>query len=238
MSKYLQIAIDGPVAAGKGTVARMLADQLGLIYVDTGAMYRAAALLAKEAGVSWDDDRGVAELVETAKIVLRQPQGVERDGRLISVIVNGRDVSWKIRDEEISWGSSVVAKLPSVRSVLVKKQKKIAEKNSVVMEGRDITTVVLPNADLKIFLTADLEERARRRYVQLLERGEKASYQKLVSEMKNRDKQDSGRDADPLTVSEEAWVLDTTNMTIAQVVSKIAVKIKKIVKSEYGKAGD
>lgn len=224
--KILQIAIDGPVAAGKGTVARLVAERLGITYVDTGAMYRVAGLLATRVGVSWENEAEVAKLVDEAEIKLNQPQGEEKDGRLITVIVNGEDVSWKIRTEEASKGSSVVAKHSKVRQVLVTKQQKIAAEQSVVMEGRDITFRVLPKATLKIYLTATAEERAKRRHKELLMRGEDVTYEAVLQDLKRRDDQDMGRAVDPLQVAEGAWVLDTTGMTIEGVVDKIVEKVK------------
>lgn len=228
MRKNLQIAIDGPVAAGKGTVARLVADRLNITYIDTGAMYRVAGLLATRAGVSWEDEAGVANLVEKAKIELRQPQGEEKDGRLISVMMNGEDVSWKIRTEEASKGSSAVAKLPKVREVLVKKQQEIANNQSVVMEGRDITFRVLPKADLKIYLTASAEERAKRRHKELLMRGEDAVYEAVLTDLIKRDKQDMGRKVDPLRIVDGAWVLDTTGKSIEKVVAEIEQKVNRL----------
>jgi cytidylate kinase len=224
--KIIQIAIDGPVAAGKGSVARALAEKLGILYVDTGAMYRAAALLARRAGVKWENETGVAELVNKALFEMYASSGEERDGRLVTLKVDGEDVSWAIRTEEMSEGSSAVAVHPQVRKELVKIQKEMAEKQSVVMEGRDITTVVLPRATLKVFLTAEADERARRRYKQLLEKGEAVTYEKVLTDLKARDFQDSERKADPLRITQDAWVLNTTGMTIDEVVEKIKGKIE------------
>lgn len=225
MKQHLQIAIDGPVAAGKGTVARLVAERLGITYIDTGAMYRVAGLLATRAGVSWEDENGVRRLVEKAEIQLRQPEGEEKDGRLITVIVDGEDVSWKIRTEEAGRGSSAVAKLGKVRQALVKKQQAIANRQSVVMEGRDITFRVLPRADLKIYLTASAKERAKRRHKELLMRGEDVSYEMVLEDLKKRDSQDMRRKVDPLHVAPGAWVLDTTELTIEEVVEVIAKKV-------------
>ena len=224
-SKTLQIAIDGPVAAGKGTVARLVAERLGITYIDTGAMYRAAALLAKRANVTWDDETGVADLVDKGEFVLRQPQGEEKDGRLITVMVNSEDVSWKIRTEEMSQGSSAVARLALVRQALVKKQQAIARQQSVIMEGRDITFRVLPKADLKIYLTASPEERAKRRHKELLMRGEDVTYEAILADLKKRDAQDMERQVDPLQIVKGAWVLDTTGMSIEGVVGAIEKRL-------------
>lgn len=228
LTKPLQIAIDGPVAAGKGTVARLVAERLNITYIDTGAMYRVAGLLATRAGVLWEDEVEVANLVAKVKIELRQPQGEEKDGRLITVLVDGEDVSWKIRTEEASKGSSAVAKLAKVRQVLVKKQQEIARTQSVIMEGRDITFRVLPKADLKIYLTASAEERAKRRHKELLMRGEDVTYEAVLADLKKRDFQDMNREVDPLSIVEGAWVLDTTKKTIEQVVEEIVKKVKNL----------
>jgi CMP/dCMP kinase len=228
MKQLLQIAIDGPVAAGKGTVARLVAERLGITYIDTGAMYRVAALLATRAGVSWEEEDMVARLVEAVDIDLLHPEGDKKDGRLITVIVDGEDVSWNIRTEEMSRGSSAVAKLTLVRQALVKKQQEIARKQGVVMEGRDITFRVLPHADLKIYLTAEVQERAKRRHQELLMRGEDVSYDAVLHDLKKRDSQDMGRAVDPLQVVEGAWVLDTTGLTIEGVVEKIVERVHEL----------
>lgn len=226
--RHLQIAIDGPVAAGKGTVARLVAERLGITYIDTGAMYRVAGLLATRAGVSWKNEAGVVALVQRAKIGLKQPEGEKKDGRLITVMVDGEDVSWKIRTEEASRGSSAVAVLPKVRRALVKKQQEMAETQSVVMEGRDITFRVLPEADLKIYLTASAKERARRRHKELLMRGEDVALAAVLEDLKQRDEQDMGRKVDPLQVVPGAWVLDTTGLSITQVVDRIVARVEKL----------
>lgn len=227
--KPFQVAIDGPVAAGKGTVARMVADRIGGLYVDTGAMYRVAAFLAEKAEVSWEDEEGVEGLVKKAKIEMRSPQGdKEKDGRLITIFVDGEDVSGKIRTEKMSEGASVVSVHKKVRDALVDKQQKIALRQTVVMEGRDITFRVLPKADLKIYLTAKEEERAKRRYEQLKSRGGEEEYEKVFSELKKRDSRDSSRKVDPLHVVSEAWVLDTTEMSINQVVDNIVARVEAL----------
>lgn len=226
LTKFLQIAIDGPVAAGKGTVARLVAERLGFLYIDTGAMYRTAALLALRRGINWEDEAGVANAIEAAKLELMTPTGEEKDGRLITVKLDEEDVSWKIRTEEVSKGSSAVAKMAAVRKVLVKKQQEIGAQQNVVMEGRDITFRVLPNADLKIYLTASVEERAVRRHKELQMRGEDVALQAVQKDLEARDKQDMERAVDPLQIVPGAWVLDTTGLTIEQVVSKIEERVK------------
>jgi CMP/dCMP kinase len=230
MSKTVQIAIDGPVAAGKGTVARLVASRLGYLYVDTGAMYRTVALLALRNGVSLEDEAALVDLVQQARVELKQPEGDERDGRLTTVLLNGEDVSWKIRTEEVSTGTSVVAKMAKVRQELVRKQQAIAQTQNVVMEGRDITFRVLPEADLKIYLTASAEERAARRHKELLMRGEDVTLDTVLRDLEARDKQDMERAVDPLQIVEGAWVLDTTGMTIEAVVDAIVRKLDEVIK--------
>lgn len=228
MPSSFQIAIDGPVAAGKGTVARLVAQRLGWLYVDTGAMYRAAALLAIKAGIALEDGAGVTNLVNSAKITMRNPSGDERDGRLTTILADGEDISWKIRTEDVSHGSSVVAVHPDVRAVLVRKQQEIAQRENVVMEGRDVTFRVLPKAQLKIFLTADEEERARRRQRQLMERGVTVSYKQVLKDLRARDVRDRTRILDPLHVSKDVWVLDTTSLTVEEVVNIVVTKVSKL----------
>ncbi|MBI2010549.1 MAG: (d)CMP kinase, partial [Candidatus Chisholmbacteria bacterium] len=233
--KFLRIAIDGPVAAGKGTVARSLAERLGILYVDTGAMYRAAALLARREGVDWQDAEAVAALVEKAEIELRRPSGDEEDGRLTTVLANGGDVSKDIRTEEISWGSSIVSAHGPVRDVLVEKQRQIVEGQSVVMEGRDIGRNVLPEADIKFFLTAALEERARRRYLELLGRGQQVTYEEVERYVRERDERDMLREVDPLQQLPDAIVVDTTGLSIEAVVGLVESRVRELV--DFSKEG-
>lgn len=225
---FFHIAIDGPVAAGKGTVSRLVAERLGFLYVDTGAMYRMTALLAKGQNVPYEDEAKLVELVEASSMDLRVPQdnSAEQDGRLITALLDGTDVSWDIRTEEISQGASIVSKHPEVRRVLVERQKEIAQGKSVVMEGRDITYRVLPEANLKIFLDASAEERAQRRYQQLKERNPEITEVRVLEEIKERDARDMNRDADPLQVVEGAWVLDTTNLSIDEVADAIVQRVR------------
>lgn len=226
--KTIHIAIDGPVAAGKGTVAKKLADHLGLIYVDTGAMYRAVALLGIKHNISLEDEVLLANLINGVKLEMRNPNKDEKDGRQTTIIANGEDISWAIRTEEVSNGASKVATLPQIRQVLVKKQQEIAQENSVVMEGRDITFRVLPNAELKIYLTANPEVRATRRAEQLRQRGLSADIEAVLKDLKARDKQDMSRGVDPLQITKDAWVIDTSSLTIDQVVKKITLRVEQI----------
>lgn len=223
-----QIAIDGPVAAGKGTVAKLVAKRLNYLYVDTGATYRVAALLAKKAQIDWTDDLKIAKCAADANIQMHNPTHSESDGRQTTVIVNGEDVSWSIRTEDMGKGASAVAKLPHVRQELVKKQQAIAASQNVVMEGRDITFRVLPDAQLKIYLTADSKIRAHRRHQELLTRGEDVDFETVLQDLINRDNQDMNRATDPLQIIKDAWVLDTTNLSIEQVVDQIEAKVSEI----------
>lgn len=226
MTSNCQIAIDGPVSAGKGTISRLVAERLGFLYVDTGAMYRLTAFLGKSHGVDWEDESKLVELILNAKIEMRNPSESEKDGRLTTVLLNGEDISWSIRTEEISAGSSAVARHPEVRRVLVQKQQKIAENQNVVMEGRDITYRVLPDADVKIFLTASQTVRAKRRSLQLQTRGTDVSFSDVYNDLIKRDAQDSERKTDPLKIVEDAWVIDTSDLTIEQVVDLIEGKVR------------
>lgn len=223
---HFQIAIDGPVAAGKGTVSRLVAERLGFLYVDTGAMYRATALLADRAGVAFDNETKIVELINAARFEMRNPENGEKDGRLTTILINDEDVSWKIRTEKIGWGASSVAVLPQVRGALVKKQQEIAKKKDVVMEGRDITYRVLPDANLKVFLTASDVVRAKRRQLQLQTRGKDIEFEHVYSELLKRDQQDTHRSVDPLQIVPDAWVLDTSELSIDEAVAMIVERVK------------
>lgn len=223
-----QVAIDGPVAAGKGTVSRLVAEKLGFLYVDTGAMYRATALLGERSGVAWDNEAELVKLIDKAKIAMRNPNNGEKDGRLTTLLIDGEDVSWKIRTEKMSWGASSVAVLPKVRSALVKKQQEIARSQDVIMEGRDITYRVLPQADLKIYLTASDAVRAKRRQLQMQTRGINADFETVYSELLKRDKQDMERASDPLKIVPEAWILDTSELSVEEAVVMIVEKVMSL----------
>jgi cytidylate kinase len=222
------IAIDGPVAAGKGTVAKLVAQRLELLYVDTGAMYRLTALLAMSLGINLSDEDAIVEALRPTKIEMRNPQGDEKDGRLSTVLLNDEDVSWKIRTPEVSQGSSKVAVLKKVREFLVAKQQQIAEHQDVVMEGRDITYKVLPEADLKIYLTASDTTRAKRRMMDLQKTGKDVTFEEVYRELIERDKRDMERSVDPLQIVPDAWVLDTSELSIEQVVDLIVAKANDI----------
>jgi len=227
--KHLQIAIDGPVAAGKGTAARLLANRLAILYVDTGGMYRALTLFARQQGVDWEDEAAICRVIAELKpqVKLRNPLDSEKDGRLITVLLNGKDVSWKIRTEEVSWGVSVITRYRCVRDYMLPLQQQLAQEQSVVMEGRDITTRVLPDAQLKIYMTANEKIRAERRYKQLLEKGDNVSFEEVLEQLKKRDCQDKGRKNDPLVKAPGVWKLDTTVLTIEGVVEQIIQRIEQ-----------
>lgn len=226
MAQTFHIAIDGPVAAGKGTVSRLVADRLQFLYVDTGAMYRVVALIGQRAGVDLHDQDKLVELLQKTEIDMRNPSTEERDGRLTTVLINSEDVSWAIRTEQVSKGASIVAAHPEVRRVLVDKQQIIAQNKEVVMEGRDITYRVLPNAQLKIYLTAGDTVRAKRRHMQLLTKGQDVPFQEVYTELLKRDEQDMNRATDPLKVIPEAWQIDTSDLSIEQVVELIVGKVQ------------
>jgi len=220
------IAIDGPEAAGKGTVSKLSAEKLGFLYVDTGAMYRMTAYLGHTTGVAYEDETGLAELIRKSKMELRNPTPEEKDGRLITVLLNGDDVSWQIRTPEIGQGSSKVAVHPLVRKELVIKQQEIAAHQNVVMEGRDITFRVLPDAQLKIFLTASDVVRAQRRFQQQQTKGVSTTLEEVYQNLLERDKRDRERSTDPLHIVPDAWVLDTSELAIEDVVDLIVAKVK------------
>ncbi len=203
------IAIDGPAGAGKSTLARALARELGYLYVDTGAIYRTVALRAREAGADPSDPEQVAPLLED--LDLRMDYGGDGVQRMY---LSGRDVTETIRENEVSALASQVAALPAVREFLLEFQRKQAREHNVVMDGRDIGTVVLPQAGVKIFLTAAPEARARRRTAELLQRGQDADFDEILREIRQRDEQDENRPVAPLRQAEDAALLDTTNLDL------------------------
>jgi len=207
------IAVDGPAGAGKSTVSRLLAQRLGLAYVDTGAMYRAVALLAAERGIAVDDETALARLCDAIAF------GFSAEGDRL--LVDGRDLTEAVRRREVADLASRVSVQPAVRERLVARQRALAESGGVVMEGRDIGTVVLPDAALKVFLTATAAERARRRARELRNRGEAVDEAALEAEIAARDARDSSRATAPLRAAADAVVLDTTQLSIAQVVEKL-----------------
>ena len=205
--KHIAAAIDGPVGAGKSSIAREAAKKLGFIYVDTGALYRAVGLYCHRCGTNMKDPADIASRLPEIKPEIRLCDGVQH------IYLNGEDVSSEIRLPEISMAASAVSAVPEVRAALLGIQRGIATENNVIMDGRDIGTVVLPNAQVKIFLTADVRVRAERRLAELQAKGEKTSLQKVLAEMQARDKQDSERAAAPLRQAKDAVLLDTSALT-------------------------
>ncbi len=210
-----QLAIDGPAGAGKSTIAKITAKKLGFVYIDTGAMYRAMGLFFDRNGKWPEESEEITLLADKAKIRL-----VNKNGNQF-IFLNGEDVSEAIRTEKAGMSASKVSAFPEVRSRMVALQRKIAGSSNVVMDGRDIGTVVLPEADLKLFLTASVKERARRRMQQLKRKGINAEISQIEEDIRQRDLQDTTREASPLRQAEDALLLDTSDMTIDQVVDHI-----------------
>lgn len=217
----ISIAIDGPAGAGKSTMAKAAARALGYVYVDTGAIYRAVGYAALERGVSPEDKAGVETLLPALALELCWENDVQH------VLLSGVDVSAEIRTPAVSDAASKVAALPCVRAFLMETQRRVAREHNVIMDGRDIGTVVLPHADVKIFLTADAEVRAKRRYDELQQKGDKTPYAQILAETKQRDKQDSERAAAPLRQAADAVVLDTSGYTLEQSVEAILSLVRR-----------
>lgn len=215
MNKHFTIAIDGPAGAGKSTVAKAVAKTLGAIYLDTGAMYRAVGLYMVRNGVDPKDSETVAARAHEPMVDIRYVDGTQH------VYLCGEDVSQAIRENEVSAAASGVSAVPLVREILVARQQEIAREQPVVMDGRDIGTKVLPDATLKIFLTAAAEERARRRYDELTAKGQTVSFDQLLKEINQRDWDDSHRAASPLTQAEDAVLVDSSHMTVEEVTEYI-----------------
>lgn len=221
MNKKIQIAIDGPAGAGKSTIAKIVAESLGYTYIDTGAMYRAVTYKALKQNIQLDDAKSLEEMLLNTSIILK-PSPI---GQL--VFVDGEDVSQAIRSNEVTANVSQVSAHSNIRKILVAKQQELASNGGIVMDGRDIGTHVLKNAELKIFMSASVEERARRRFVDNEKRGIPSSLEKLKQEIALRDKQDSERKASPLIQAEDAIYLDTTHLSIEQSVNEILQLAKK-----------
>ena len=215
----INVAVDGPAGAGKSSIAKAVAEEIGFIYVDTGALYRSVALYALQNDL--DNDSLIASLYKI-NIRLEFINGSQH------VILNEDDVSDKIRTSDVSMNASKVSALPEVRKYLFDLQKKIAAENNIIMDGRDIGTVVLPDADLKVFLTASAEERANRRFLEV--RDSNITYEKVLEEIKQRDYNDMHRDISPLRQADDAVLLDTTGMTIDEVKNKLKAMIAEINK--------
>lgn len=211
-NKFINIAIDGPAGAGKSTVAKKLASKLNILYLDTGAMYRAIAYTMLKNNISINNECAVVDALENIKIDVLYVDGKQQ------TLANGLNVSDLIRTNEISNAASDVSKYSAVRNKMVDLQRKIAQSNDMVLDGRDITSYVLPNADFKFFLTASPEIRAKRRYNELIEKGASITYEKVLKELIERDKNDSTRKIAPLTITEDSMVIDSSFMTIDEVI--------------------
>ena len=208
------VAIDGPAGAGKSSVAKAAAKELGFVYVDTGAIYRTIALYVLRQGVDPKDAAGVEALLPQIEI------GMEYTDQGQKMVLNGEDVTGLIRTPEVSMATSTCSAIPAVRAFLLQLQRDLAEKNNVLMDGRDIGTVVLPHAQLKVFLTASPQERARRRVLQLEESGRKADYEAILRDIQQRDYQDSHRETAPLRPAEDSVLVDTSGVTFDESVRR------------------
>ena len=219
----MQVAIDGPASAGKSTVAKIIAHNLGYIYIDTGAMYRACTLIAHDNNVDYGDEKAILNLIDHSTVDFKQEDGEQK------VYVNGKDVSIDIRTPEITENVSQVSALRSIREKMVELQREMAGKHDVIMDGRDIGTVVLPDAELKIFLIASVEERAQRRFKENQERGIATDFETLKKEIAERDYKDSHREVSPLKPASDAITFDTTGVDIDGVVAFIQEKAEKMI---------
>lgn len=217
----INVAVDGPAGAGKSTVSRRAAKILGLVYVDTGALYRAIGFYAIENGIDTKDEKAVTSVLKDITVDLDNSGGEQR------VLLCGEDVTGNIRTGAVSMAASDVSSYPEVRAFLLETQKKIAREKSVIMDGRDIGTVVLPKADVKVFLTADAAVRAKRRFLELTERKEKVDYNTILAEINERDHNDKNRAAAPLKQADDAILLDTSEMSFDESIQALVNIIRK-----------
>lgn len=224
--KKIVIAIDGPAASGKSTTAKLVAERLGYLFVDTGAMYRAVTLKVLEKGIDPKDSDAIARLLEKTEVKLEL-----NNGRL-KLLLDGVDVTNKIRKPEITRAVSTVSSIKKVREAMVREQRRMGEQGGIVLEGRDIGTVVFPNADLKIFMVANVRERAKRRQKDLAEQGTKVDLQELIHEIEERDKRDSTREASPLKRAPDAIELDNSELTLEQQADFIVEKALKLIQTK------
>ncbi len=221
---YISAAVDGPAGAGKSSVSKAVAAQLGFVYIDTGAMYRCAALYAIENGIDIKTERKtLISRLDDINIAMKHTENGQR------VYLNGEDVSERIRREDVSVGASDVAVIPEVREKLVAMQRDMAKHDNVIMDGRDICTTVLPDAHVKVFLTASVEERAKRRYKELCEKGVDCDFEKIKADIEYRDKNDSSRAVSPLKKADDAVLVDTTELDFDGAVKKIKELIQNVL---------
>lgn len=224
------VAIDGPAGAGKSTIARRLAEALGYVLVDTGAMYRSVALAAQRSGVPWNDATGLGGLARG--LVSQKSLSFQRDAQLgVRVKLGGEDVSETIRTPEIAQGASTVSTHPEVRAALLELQRQAGAEGGVVLEGRDIGTVVFPKAEAKFFLTASAECRAKRRHSELVAKGQNVTFEETLEDVKRRDAQDSNRAHAPLKQADDAVLVDSTEMSIDETVEHMLAHVKKVASS-------
>ncbi len=219
MSKIMNVAIDGPAGAGKSTIAKLCAKELGYIYVDTGAMYRSIALYMLRNNINLDEEDAVNGSLKDIQVSLAYQDGKQ------AVLLNGEDVSDQIRTPEVSASASKVSAYPKVREALLSLQRDMASTNNVLMDGRDIGTVILPNADVKIFLTASPEVRGKRRYDELILKGENVDLSEVIEDVKKRDEADMNRKTSPLKQAEDAILVDSSDMTIEEVCNTIVTLV-------------
>ena len=228
----ITVAIDGPAASGKSTAAERLAAELGFLYFDTGVMYRAVTLAGLEEIGTIEDESAVSALAGDISIDVQPP--TKMDGRKFDVLLNGKDVTWEIRSSRVNENVSAVSAYPQVRKEMTEKQRSIGERGNVVMVGRDIGTVVMPDAEVKFFVDASPEIRAQRRYDEVIERGEKADYQAILSAIRKRDQIDSTRTIAPLIAAEDAIHILTDHLTREEVVEKMLMAIQQKERKQNG----
>ena len=218
------IAIDGPAASGKSTIGLRLANALGYLFFDTGVMYRAITWLVLQRGIDVHDQAAVTALAQIAQIDVAPAS--KPDGRSCDVLVDGQDITWQVRSRRVDENVSIIAAYPGVRRALSQHQRRIGQRGRIVMVGRDIGTVVLPDADLKIYLDATAQERARRRYDEIVARGGKPDYEAILKRVLARDRIDSTRDVAPLRAAEDAIVLDSDQLSADQVFERVLALVK------------
>lgn len=215
------IAIDGPAGAGKSTIAKTLAQELGYVYVDTGAMYRAMAYFFLQQGIDKEDEAAITEAVGGADVTIRYEDGTQQ------VLLNGENITGSLRTEQVGNMASATSIYPAVRVKLVALQQRLAETTDVIMDGRDIGTCVLPKAQVKIYLTASVQTRAKRRYTELIDKGEAADLEKIAADIKERDYRDMNREMSPLRQAKDAVLVDSSGMSIDEVVSAIRAIVEE-----------